>query len=125
GSDGKPVMDPMVLLKAVRQYAGKVCLFCQAGKIHVPRSYQPLLASLEDSVIEATAPLGGSFHPKMWFLRFVERDAAAVRYRVLCASRNMTFDQCWDTLLCLDGSLSNRRNAYAANHPLGRFIEAL
>lgn len=125
GSDGKPVMDPLALLKAVRQYAGKVCLFCQAGKIHVPRAYQPLLASLEDSVMEANAPLGGSFHPKMWFLRFVEVDAGTVHYRVLCASRNMTFDRCWDTLLCLDGSLRDRQNAYATNHPLGQFLEAL
>ena len=125
GSDGRPVMDPLALLKAVRQYASKICLFCQAGKIHVPRSYQPLLSSLEDSVMEANAPLGGSFHPKMWFLRFVPPDDSPVRYRVLCASRNMTLDRSWDTLLCLDGVLQGRRNAFGKNHPLGRFVEAL
>lgn len=123
--DGRPTCDPLALLKAVRQYASRVCIFCQAGKIHVPKTYQPLLASLEDSIVEATAPRGGSFHPKMWFLRFVETEGQSVRYRVLCASRNMTFDRSWDTLLCLEGLLRERTNAYRTNHPLGQFVEAL
>ena len=72
--EGRPTADPLALLKAVRQYASRICLFCQGGKIHVPRAYQPLLASLEDCIVEAHAPLGGSFHPKMWFLRFVSED---------------------------------------------------
>jgi len=123
--DGRPTCDPLALLKAVRQYASQVCLFCQAGKIQVPKTYQPLLASLEDSIFQANAPRGGSFHPKMWFLRFVDNDEDTVKYRVLCASRNMTFDRSWDTLLCLEGPLQDRTNAYSKNHPLGQFVEAL
>lgn len=121
--DGRPSADPLALLKAVRQYADRICLFCQAGKIHVPKTYQPLLASLEESVVEANAPLGGSFHPKLWFLRFV--DGESVFVRVLCLSRNMTFDRSWDTLLRLEGQLHNRIPAFAKNHPLGEFVEAL
>ena len=116
--DGRPTCDPLALLKAVRQYASQVCLFCQAGKIQVPKTYQPLLASLEDSIFQANAPRGGSFHPKMWFLRFVDNDEDTVKYRVLCASRNMTFDRSWDTCLVLDGTLTDRKNAFAKNHPL-------
>lgn len=123
--DGRPTGNPLALLKAVREYADRICLFCHAGRIHVPRSYQPLLASLEDSIIEAVAPNGGSFHPKVWFLRFVDKDNGEILYRVLCASRNMTFDRSWDTLLCLEGVLQERRNAYGRNHPLGQFVEAL
>ena len=123
--DGRPTCDPLALLKAVRQYASQICLFCQAGKIHVPKTYQPLLASLEDSVVEANAPQGGSFHPKMWFLRFVNVEEGTVQYRVLCVSRNMTFDRSWDTLLCLEGALRDRANAYSKNHPLGQFVESL
>lgn len=123
--DGRPTCDPLALLKAVRQYASQICLFCQAGKIHVPKTYQPLLASLEDSVVEANAPQGGSFHPKMWFLRFVDVEEGTVQYRVLCVSRNMTFDRSWDTLLCLEGTLRDRANAYSKNHPLGQFVESL
>lgn len=123
--DGRPTCDPLALLKAVRQYANRVCIFCQAGKIHVPKTYQPLLSSLEESVIEATAPKGGSFHPKMWFLRFIDKEDGSVFYRVLCLSRNMTFDRSWDTLLCLEGPLRDRANAFSRNHPLGQFVEAL
>ena len=50
---------------------------------------------------------------------------AAVRYRVLCLSRNLTFDRCWDTVVALDGELTDRSNAIAANHPLADFIAAL
>ncbi len=123
-ADGRPVVEPLALLKAVRQYAGRTCLFCQAGKIHVPRTYQPLLADLEESIVEANAPRGGSFHPKLWFLRYVADDGA-VQFRFLCLSRNMTFDRCWDTILCLEGPLRERTNAFARNHNLGRFVDAL
>ncbi len=122
--DGRPTADPLALLKAVRQYANRICLFCQGGKIHVPRAYQPLLASLEDCIVEAKAPLGGSFHPKVWFLRFISDDET-VMYRLLCMSRNMTFDRSWDTLLSLEGELQDRTNAYGKNHPLGEFVETL
>jgi hypothetical protein len=122
--DGRPVLEPLALLKAVRQYADRVCLFCQAGKISVPRTYLPLLASLEDSVVEANAPRGGSFHPKTWFLRYAAEDGSVI-YRFLCLSRNMTFDRSWDTMLCLEGPLRARVNAFAQNHPLGDFVAAL
>jgi hypothetical protein len=123
--EGRPTMDPLALLKAVRQYADRICLFCQAGKIHVPRSYQPLLANLEESIVQAVAPRGGTFHPKVWFLRYASEEDGSVTYRVLCLSRNMTFDRSWDTMLCLEGSLRDRVPAFGRNHPLGQFVEAL
>ena len=122
--EGRPIVEPLALLKAVRQYADRVCLFCQAGKIHVPRAYQPLLTNLEESIVECNAPGGGSFHAKMWFLRFRAGDGSVI-YRVLCLSRNMTFDRSWDTMLSLEGPLRERANAYSRNHPLGEFVEAL
>ena len=48
-----------------------------------------------------------------------------VRYRVLCLSRNLTFDRSWDTALVLDGELRNRKYAIHVNHPIGDFFEAL
>ena len=122
--DGRPNLDPIRLLKAVRQYADKICLFCQAGKIAVPTAYNRLLLNLENSVVEVNAPLEGNFHPKLWFLRYVA-DNEAVTYRFLCLSRNMTFDPSWDTMLCLEGPLRDRVNAFAQNHPLGDFVSAL
>ena len=123
--DGRPTGDPLALLKAVREYADRICLFFQAGRIHVPHNYQPLLASVESSLVETLAPRGGSFHPKVWFLRFKGSSEGEVMYRFLCLSRNMTFDRAWDTMLCLEGPLTDRTNAFTQNHPLGRFVEAL
>jgi hypothetical protein len=91
----------------------------------VPGSGRTLLAYLEGSVFEAAAPReGGLFHPKLWLLRFVS-DAEPVRYRLLCLTRNLTFDHSWDTALVLDGKLEDRRVAFASNHPLGDFVAAL
>ncbi len=123
--DGRVVMDPLVLLEALRQHARRVTIFCQAGRIAVPRQHRPLLGYLESSVVEAVAPnRHGSFHPKVWALRF-ERDGQPVRYRLLCLSRNLTFDRSWDTALVLDGELTDRKNAFADNHPIGDFFQAL
>lgn len=121
---GNPLLEPLSLLKATRQYANRILLFCQPGRIHVPRGYQPLLANLEGSIAEAFAPRGGSFHAKIWFLRYLGPDET-VTYRLLCLSRNMTFDRSWDTMLCLEGPLCDRSNAFARNHPLGNFVESL
>jgi hypothetical protein len=65
----------------------------------------------------------GVFHPKVWVLRFLAQDGV-VRYRILCLSRNLTFDRCWDTVVALDGELLDRSNAIAVNHTLADFVAA-
>lgn len=117
--------DPLALLETMRRYAGRVSIFCQAGRIAVPEPRQPLLGYLEDSVFEVAAPRErGSFHPKVWALRYVS-STGGVRYRLLCLSRNLTFDRSWDTVLALEGDLTNRTNAFGRNNPLGEFFDAL
>ncbi len=124
---GKPTADPLAILEAIRRYADRVHIFCQAGGISVPKGNRILLNNLEDIVHEVTAPRkNGVFHPKIWVLRFLSPDSSGpVMYRVLCLSRNLTFDRSWDTLLSLEGELVERKNAYAANHPLADFVAAL
>ena len=123
--EGRPSADPLALLEALRRNASRILIFCQAGQIKVPPSNQPLLTHLESSVIEVKTPHpAGVFHPKTWLLRFAAA-GEPVRYRFLCLSRNLTFDQCWDTALALDGELVDRQRAIATNHPLGEFVAAL
>lgn len=124
GPDGKLSGDPLALLEALRRNADRFAIFCQAGRIAVPRPDRLLLSYLEQNVVQVTAPRGGVFHPKVWVLRFVTDDGPAV-YRLICSSRNLTFDRSWDTVLVLDGELVDRKNAIAANHPLGDFVAAL
>lgn len=117
--------DALLLLKTIRQYADRLTVFCQAGRIAAPRGQARLLANLEQSVVEVTAPTkGGVFHPKVWALRYVAA-GQPVAYRLLVLSRNLTFDRSWDTMLVLDGVLRDRVNAIATNHPLGDFFDAL
>jgi hypothetical protein len=123
--DGRPTADPLALLEALRRYADRTAVFCQAGQIKVPPGDQLLLGYLESSIVESAAPVqGGVFHPKVWVLRFVA-PGRIVLYRMLCLSRNLTFDRSWDTILALDGELAARRNAFAGNHTLADFVGTL
>ncbi len=118
-------VDGMVLLNAVHEYANRMTVFCDAGRISVPHRIQPLLKFLEDVVVEVTAPAPGKvFHPKVWALRYTCH-AAPVKYRLLVSSRNLTFSRSWDTMLSLDGDLTERTRAFGNNRPLGEFFDAL
>lgn len=125
-ADGELIGDPLALLEALRRYGDRFTIFCQAGQIRLPqKKYDPLVTFLEPCIYDVEAPdPEGIFHPKVWALRFVTEDGA-VRYRVLCLSRNLTFDRCWDTVVALDGELTGRTNAIAVNRPLADFIAAL
>ena len=124
-TDGSLRADPLALLEALRRYGKRFTVFCQSGQIRLPNKYQPLVAFLEPCIYDVIPKdREGVFHPKVWALRFLTQ-AGAVRYRVLCLSRNLTFDKCWDTVVILDGELQDRSNAIAVNHPLADFVAAL
>jgi hypothetical protein len=128
--------SPLALLNALRQYSSRIVVFCQAGQIAVPRQTQLLLGYMENSVIEVKSPRGGVFHPKLSIIKYVRNyeetedpdfpGGPAVVYRCLCGTRNLTFDRSWDTILVLEGSLhQGRKQAFARNHELSKFIAAL
>jgi hypothetical protein len=125
--EGGVTRNPAALLEAVRRYADRMTIVCQAGQMRAPRAGELLLVHLEDAVHEATAPsIGHLFHPKIWLLRFTPRDGEGhVRYRMLCLSRNLTFDTSWDTAVVLEGELIDRQRGYAWNEPIARLVEAL
>ena len=105
-SDGGIPDDPVALLESLRRCSDRIDFFCQAGEISIPPAYHRLYAWLEHSVHEATPKREWAlFHPKVWLLRYrpMEGDGPAT-FRLLCASRNLTFDRNWDLLLVLDGT---------------------
>ncbi|MEW8439616.1 MAG: hypothetical protein AB2689_15825 [Candidatus Thiodiazotropha taylori] len=123
GDDGQPTKDPNALLEALRRHVDRIHVFCQAGQIAVPKTYRLLFGYLESSVHEVRAVReGGVFHPKVWIVRYMA-DGEPAQYRLLCASRNLTFDRSWDTLLVLDGVVG--KEATKKNEPLSRFIRTL
>jgi len=50
---------------------------------------------------------------------------APIIYRLLCLTRNLTFDKSWDLILELEGTVTNRQLAYGRNNPLGDFFQSL
>lgn len=126
-SPDKALADPVALLEALRRYADRTVLFCQEGRIALPARQHPLFAHLEKAVVQVRPKSqSGVFHAKTWLLRFVGPGTEAPIYRFLCLSRNLTSDRSWDTLLALEGAVvTDRQRAFARNHPLGEFIEAL
>ena len=125
--NGRAHADPLTLVEAVRRHADRIAIFCQEGEIKVPTGDPQLLTYLEEAVIGARAKEGFSFHPKVWVLRFVPRQPGKpVVYRVICMSRNMTFDRSWDTTVALEGELLDRQRAVStANHAVAEFVKAL
>ncbi len=116
--------DPIAVLESVRRHADHLTVFCQAAAIH-PTPYRSVLAFIEDAVVEVTAPRDGAlFHPKAWAIRF-RSDDGATHHRRLVLSRNLTFDQSWDTLLVLDETAPGQRSRTIDGAPLGRFVADL
>lgn len=115
--------DPIATLEALRSTAGKIDVFCQAGAIAVPDKSPDLLAFLEPMVHPVAAPTGGLFHPKIWFVRYVDEEAKPT-YRLLVLSRNLTLDNSWDLVVTLDSERVTGRNR-AESAALGSLIESL
>lgn len=120
GEDG-PAHSSLEVLEGLRRHADRLTLFCEAGRIAIPKGRYPQLAFVEDSVVQCPPPEKGAFHPKLWVLRFLGE--GPTRYRVLCLSRNLMFCRAWDTMLTLDGEVKGR--TVANNRPLSDFVKAL
>lgn len=121
--EGQEFADRMAMLTTMQTYADRISIFCQAGQIALPAQYQSLYPYLEDMIIEVNAQHPtGLFHPKIWLLRYTASDDS-IFYRMLCLSRNLTTDRSWDTMLVLDGTLTD--HTHDTNDPLCDFIATL
>ncbi len=121
------VIDPIKLLEAVRRHAEHTTVFVQAGAIAVPGKYRRVLTFAEECVREVTAPEAEDarlFHPKVWALRFTS-SAGAVSHRLVCLSRNLTFDRSWDTVVVGDEHDETGPDAAISSAPLVRFLDEL
>ena len=105
------LQSPLALLEGLERAADRLVLFCEAGRIQAqPAPQSRLCTLLERLIVEVNAPRGGSFHPKLWILRYRSHDADAPHLmRLLVLSRNLTRDRSWDVALCLDGHVVGGR----------------
>ena len=126
GANEDDTPNSIALLGALRRSAERIAVFCQIGRISVPKNVDLLYSYLENTVYEvAPDDQQGIFHPKIWIIRFVSEKDKSIRYRVLCSSRNLSPDRSWDTLLCLDGTVADRNLGISVNHPLADFVSEL
>ena len=117
--------SPLALLEGLERTADRLAIFCEAGRIQAqPAPQSRLCTLLERLITEVVAPRGGSFHPKVWVLRYRPLETGEpTRTRLLVLSRNLTRDRSWDLCLCLDGKVERRR--HATNAPLVDLLRRL
>lgn len=124
GQDKDLLTDPIRMLEALRRVASRLTVFCQRGRMQAPDRPHVLYGLLEQMLHESVAPHGGSFHAKLWLLRYAPEQAnAKPMLRLIVQSRNLTFDRSWDISLKLEGTpngINLRRNI-----PLGKLLDAL
>lgn len=114
--------DRFDVLDAIQKTEEILQVYCQKGKIKVPKKYNPLFAFLEDAVVEVEPESHlVSFHPKIWLLRFEKEEV--VRYRAIVLSRNLTFDRSWDVALYMEGQVG--KVLQDRNVPLAHFVRYL
>ena len=127
-TDSTLMENPIFLLEALRGTSDKLALFCENGRIHLPNKPTSLYILLEDMIFQVNNPKFDSndndysFHPKFWFLRFID-DEGSVMYRLVVLSRNLTFDRSWDITFTMDGFLEDKKTD--KNKPISKFIEYL
>lgn len=116
---------PIALLEGAERIANRLAVYADAGQIHAGHGPHARLCSLlERVVVEVGAPGGGSFHPKLWALRFRALEGEAPdRMRLLILSRNLTRDRSWDAAVLLDGERGRR--PIADNRPLFDLVSTL
>lgn len=119
------LQHPIALLEGAERISGRLAVFAEAGQIHAAHAQQSRLCSLlEKVIVEVQAPREGSFHPKIWALRFKPLDDEGDDLlRVLVLSRNLTRDRSWDIAVRLDGRRT--RQPKAQNRPLYALLSAL
>ena len=121
--DGVPDDTHLDVVEAVTSAAERITVVCQSGKVKVPETYHKLMAYWERSIkqVRMDSPYG-SFHPKLWVVRYV-KPRAAPHYRLLVSSRNLTYAHDWDVAYSSSGEVGDR--AVEANVPLVEFLQSL
>lgn len=114
----------IMLLDIIRKNAAKLHIFCEVGRISVPRENRKVLSLLEDSITQVKPTAGKTFHPKVWVVKYYPDSQKEVPlYRVLVLSRNLTFDRSWDLAVMLEGRQTD--STAAVNEPLSSFLKYL
>lgn len=123
--DSEASEDNFQLLEAIQHLPKNLKIFCNKGKIALPKAnVVSLIAFIEKCVVDVMPTSEKeSFHPKVWVLRFKSTYDNSVCYRVIVMSRNLTFDKSYDVAYWMEGfTKSSKKNS---NTDLRKFLKEL
>lgn len=99
---------PFDVFDSISKASKTVTIFCQKGKIKVPKKFNKLISLTEDCICEITPDTAySSFHPKCWWLWFSDPRSKEKIVRFCILSRNLTFDRCWDVSYSFEGMVTS------------------
>lgn len=117
------------VLDAIQNIQKHLKIYCQQGKIALPKSVSNSLYSFVEKCVVEIMPTDAfqSFHPKVWVLRFKketnDRRVPPIIYRVIVMSRNLTFDNSYDIAFWMQGT--PKRKVNSKNDSLINLLEDL
>lgn len=121
---GEDVTGNLDVFDSVSAASKLITIFCQKGKIKVPRKYNKLLCFTENCVREITPDNAFvSFHPKLWCMWFRKEKSSEKIIRFSVLSRNLTFDRSWDLSFSFEGSVT--KEVVLKNRPIIDFLAYL
>jgi hypothetical protein len=112
--------NPYFLLEAIRKSGDKIAIFCNAGSIALPRNIRSVFALLENRVFEVGLSGMNSFHPKMWFIKYINNVGNSY-LKLIVLSRNLTFDRSFDFAVEMTGNIGSRK--LDKNKPLSDMLQ--
>lgn len=89
-------------IAALRRICDRTVIFCQDGALAGADCLPPAVIELEPLVNAVRIEGSGTFHPKVWLVRF-RNDHGRVSLRLAVMSRNLTADRSWDAGVVLEG----------------------
>ena len=106
---GAEDLDKLVGISRIYELGARLTLLVQGDRIAISKrwaSSRPLLRLVGDAVVPCSIK-DGSFHPKLLVLEFVSIDQPGKRLvRIVIATRNLTTDNSWDSVVVLDQALT-------------------
>lgn len=94
------------MLDSIIKATDKITIYCQEGKIKVPKKYHFLMAFWEQRIKQVRMPIAeASFHPKIWVIRF-DADGEPAYYKFIITSKNLTFSFDYDIVFSTEGTVN-------------------
>lgn len=113
---------PGDVLRAFTEVRDRLVLVRQGGQMRAAGlGRHHGLATLCDGMIRTVSPAKGSFHPKLWLVRY--RASQGVTHRLVCTSRNLTGSQCLELAVAIDLEMRTRTSPFGEE--LARYLSAI